>query len=203
MAFTYFFRDMDTLRAIERHVIPQLKGRRYINVWDAGCAMGPEPYSLAIIFRENMGPFLFRNLKIHASDIDGSRRFGDIIAQGMYPYESVKRIPADLLARYFSPVEDRPEHFRIDAELMRAISYQRHDLLSLKPIRSGFGLIVCKNVLLHFSPEQRVHVINMFHLALTPGGFLAFEQTQQLPAKAASLFQPVTAEAQLFQKPAA
>ena len=82
---------MDTLRAVERHAIPQLKGRRYINVWDAGCAMGPEPYSLAIIFRENMGPFLFRNLKIYASDVDGSRRFGDIIAEGTYPCDRAAR----------------------------------------------------------------------------------------------------------------
>ncbi len=200
MAFTYFFRDMDALRAIERHAIPQLKGRRYINVWDAGCAMGPEPYSLAIIFRENMGPFLFRNLKIYASDIDSSRRFGDIIAQGMYPYESVKRIPADLLARYFTPVEDTPKHFRIDPELMRVVCYQRHDLLSLKPIRSGFGLIVCKNVLLHLKPKERIDVLQMFHDALAADGFLAVEQTQKLPREVAALFERVAPDAQLFQK---
>jgi chemotaxis protein methyltransferase CheR len=203
MAFTYFFRDVDTLRAIERHAIPQLKGRRYINVWDAGCAMGPEPYSLAIIFRENVGPFLFRNIKIHASDVDGSDRFGAIIAEGTYPHETVKRIPADLLRKHFSLVPDRPGQFRIDAELMRAVCYQRHDLLSLKPIRSGFGMVVCKNVLLHFKPEQRVDVINMFHSALASGGFLAFEQTQELPARNASLFERVAADAQLFQKPPA
>ncbi len=41
MAFTYFFRDRQTLELIARHILPDLKRRRYINIWDAGCAMGP------------------------------------------------------------------------------------------------------------------------------------------------------------------
>jgi len=59
MAFTFFFRDLPTLNGIRNHVIPKLKDNQYINVWDAGCAMGPEPYSLAIIFRENLS-FYYR-----------------------------------------------------------------------------------------------------------------------------------------------
>ena len=54
MAFTYFFRDVQTLELVRDHVLPFLKTRRYINIWDAGCAMGPEPYTLAIILRESM-----------------------------------------------------------------------------------------------------------------------------------------------------
>ncbi|MBW2018210.1 MAG: chemotaxis protein CheR, partial [Deltaproteobacteria bacterium] len=61
MAFTYFFRDLQTLECIRDYVLPFLRSRRYIRIWDAGCAMGPEPYSLAIIFRENMGA-TFRNV---------------------------------------------------------------------------------------------------------------------------------------------
>ena len=40
MAFTYFFRDQQTLDLIAQHVIPELKRHMYINIWDAGCAMG-------------------------------------------------------------------------------------------------------------------------------------------------------------------
>jgi chemotaxis protein methyltransferase CheR len=48
-------RDLSALHAIRDHVIPKPQKNRHINVWDAGCAMGPEPYSLAIIFKENFG----------------------------------------------------------------------------------------------------------------------------------------------------
>lgn len=59
MAFTYFFRDMHTLNLIEQHVLPTLKTRRYLDIWDAGCAHGPEPYTLARLLHENMGSFCF------------------------------------------------------------------------------------------------------------------------------------------------
>ena len=97
MAFTFFFRDKQTLDLIVEHVLPDLKRHMYINIWDAGCAMGPEPYSLAIMLRENMGPFLFRNVHIYATDIDDSDEFGQIMARGIYPEERVKRIPPHLL----------------------------------------------------------------------------------------------------------
>ena len=53
MAFTFFFRDMQILDLAVKHVVPYAMGRSRIKVWDAGCAMGPEPYSLAIVLAEN------------------------------------------------------------------------------------------------------------------------------------------------------
>jgi chemotaxis protein methyltransferase CheR len=199
MAFTYFFRDMQTLDMIRDHVVPALRTRRYIHVWDAGCAMGPEPYSIAIIFRENMGDMIFRNVQIHATDIDESNLFGKIIEDGMYPREQVERIPNDIFSRYFAPAET-PDHFRIAEEIRRCVSFQRHNLLTLDPVRNGFGLIVCKNVLLHFKEEERIAVIRMFHDTLAEGGFFVTEQTQKMPAELDSIFEPAVSNVQLFRK---
>ena len=199
MAFTYFFRDMHTLGMIRDQALPALRTRRYIHIWDAGSAMGPEPYSLAIVLRENMGQMIFRNLKIHATDIDESNLFGDIIMEGTYPEIQVKRIPADILAKYFEP-NGNPGHFRIIEEIRRCVSYQKHDLLSLKPIRKDLALIMCKNVLLHFKETERIKVIKMFYDALVDDGFFVTEQTQKMPRQVAGLFEPVVLNAQLYRK---
>ena len=198
MAFTFFFRDTQTLEMIAQYALPTLKQNRYIRVWDAGCAMGPEPYSLAIIFRENMGHFLFRNVQIHATDIDESN-FEAIITRGVYSEQELGRIPRDIFARYFTP-DGAPGYFQIAEELRQAVRFRRHDLLSLQPTREDFGLIVCKNVLLHFTAEQRVQVIKMFHRALSDGGYLVMEQTQKLPSEVSPHFRQVTEAAQLYQK---
>ncbi len=198
MAFTFFFRDNQTLDLVAQHALPELKRRNYINVWDAGCANGPEPYSLAIIFRENMGHFLFRNVRIYATDVDEGN-FGPIIERGAYRETDLKRLPPDILAKYF--VSDaEPGYLRVSDEIRQAVRFERHDLLSLKPIREGFGLVVCKNVLLHFSPDARAQVVKMFHQALADGGYFVTEQTQKLPAGTEPLFRQVTAAAQLFVK---
>jgi chemotaxis protein methyltransferase CheR len=200
MAFTFFFRDLPTLHAIRDYVIPELKNNKYINVWDAGCAMGPEPYSLAIIFKENIGHYQFKRLKIYATDLDEeSHDFGKIIAKGIYSEETVKRIPKDIFKKYFSS-NNKPLYFKISDEIMQCVSFQKHDLRSLTPIRENCGLIVCKNVLLHFPEDERINVIKMFYKALSPGGFLATEQTQKMPRQTAHLFKHIKQNIQLFQK---
>lgn len=199
MAFTYFFRDYQTLDMIVKNVIPSTIGKKKIRVWDAGCAMGPEPYSIAIMFCENMGKFAFKNLRIDATDIDGSNLFGQIISDGVYPDEQVKRIPKDIFSKYFQP-NGKEGSFVIDYQIRNCIAYTRHDLLSLQPIGNDFSLVVCKNVLLHFTQQQRIDVMKMYHSVLVEGGFLAMEQTQKLPEELNPFFRQVKQNTQLFQK---
>ena len=199
MAFTFFFRDMTILDLIATRVIPDLAGFSKIRIWDGGCAMGPEPYSLAIVIAESMGHFAFRNVRIDATDIDEQDTFGKIIEEGVYPAEQVKRIPPEIFSKYFVPA-GLEGHHRIVDTIRQSVHFQRHDLCSLKPIGAGYHLILCKNVLLHFLPHERTQVIRMFHSVLAPGGFFGTEQTQKLPEELAHLFSQVSPEAQLFKK---
>ena len=199
MAFTFFFRDLSTLNLIADHAIPEFRTKRYINIWDAGCANGPEPYTLAIILHENMGRFIFRNVKIHATDIDESDQFGEQIRSGIYQEEHIKRIPDEIRQKYFSQVEGS-DNFIIHEDIRKCVEFRKHNLLSLKPIREGLNLIVCKNVLLHFKEEERVEVMKMFHKALGDGGFLVNEQTQKMPREVQHLFEPVVANARHYRK---
>lgn len=199
MAFTYFLRDLHTLEHLARHVIPYTAGRSHVRIWDAGCAMGQEAYSLAMVFAENMGYFAFKNLRIHATDLDNCDLFREIVVSGIYQEDSLKRMPGELFDKYFHSTE-QPGYFQISENLRSRIIYQKHDLLSLTPVGKDFSLVLCKNVLLHFRPAERIQVIRMFHRSLAPGGFFATEQTQKLPAEVAPLFEQVTPDAQVFKK---
>jgi len=199
MAFTYFFRDMHTLKLIIKHVLPSFAGYSKIRAWDAGCAMGPEPYSLAILLAENMGHFAFRNLRIDATDLDGSNLFGKIIAEGVYPESNLRRIPRPLFEKYFQP-DEKTGHFRLVDAIRTKVFFQKHDLLSFRPAGNHYNLVLCKNVLLHLHPAERVEVVKMFHAAMAPGGYFATEQTQKLPPETAHMFEQVTADGQLFRK---
>ena len=209
MAFTYFFRDRHTLDLIAEHVIPVLKRHTYINIWDAGCASGPEPYSLAMLLRENMGPFMFRNVRIYATDLEA--QFGEIIHQGIYPESRVKRIPPAYLETYFTPLSTlddsngangSEQNYQISREMRNAIRFRHHDLLTDGPPRTGFGLILCKNVLLHLPPARRIDVLETFYAALSDDGYLVTEQTQKLPSEVRPLFNRVTSSGQVFRKSA-
>ncbi len=199
MAFTFFFRDNTVLELIGTHVVPSLAGYSKIRIWDAGCAMGPEPYSLAITMAEKMGHFAFRNVYIDATDIDEQGDFGQIIGKGVYPKDQLERIPSETFAKYFVPAEE-PGHLKVVDAVRQSIHFRKHDLLSLNPFADGFLLVMCKNVLLHFSPENRAKVIRMFHSSLAPGGYFATERTQEMPPEVSHLFTQVSSEGQLYRK---
>jgi chemotaxis protein methyltransferase CheR len=161
--------------------------------------MGPEPYSLAIMLRENMGHMSFRNVSIHASDIDDSNQFEGIISRGEYHQEQLRSVPEPIMRRYFDET-DAPGWFRVCPEVRKSVTFYRHDLLSLQPIRNNFSLILCKNVLLHFKEHERVAVMEMFYSSLEDEGYFVTEQTQKLPSQLSHLFFPLFSNAQLFQK---
>jgi chemotaxis protein methyltransferase CheR len=198
VAFTFFFRDQHVLDLIVEHVVPSLSGRNRPRIWDAGCAMGQEPYSLAIMMAERMNGFGFNNLRFEVSDLDDCDTFGAIVREAVYPWEELERVPRPLFDKYFEPAG--PKRHRIVDRVRSRVAFQKHDLLSLRPIGEGYSLVLCKNVLLHLQPEQRVQVIRMFHAALAPGGFFATEQTQKMPAELDGLFERVVSDGQLFRK---
>jgi chemotaxis protein methyltransferase CheR len=199
LAFTFFFRDQQVLDRVVEHLVPSLAGRSRPRIWDAGVAMGQEPYTLAIMFAERMGHFAFHNLRIEATDVESTGQFARIIEAGLYPQEELTRLPEGILEKYFEP-NGKPGHFRVVEKIRQRVTFHRHDLLSFREVGHGFSLVLCKNVLLHFQAPERIEVIRMFHRALEPGGFFATEQTQEMPAEIAPLFERVVPDGQLFRK---
>ena len=202
MAYTSFFRDTDALKAIGDIVIPAVSHSRAIRVWDAGCASGEEPFTLAIVFASKLRPFPFRNLDILATDYEESNyaQFGDRIRAAEYSRQDIFWVPAEHREQYFEPTGN-PEVFRLTADIREKVRYLQHDLLTLVAPEKEMSLIVCKNVLMHFSPEDQVKVLDMFHAALLPGGYLAVDGNQGMPSEFSTRFVQVERGTPLYQKP--
>lgn len=200
MAFTYFFRDRQPLERAIDHLLPSILSSSHVQIWSAGSAMGPEPYTIAILLRERLGHHQFRNIKILATDIDISDNFGKTIAAGRYNTSDLQRLPPHMYERYFTPDPDAPEFSIISSELRSSVEFHRHDLLTYNPISTGIKLIVCKNVLLHFTDEERIRVLQMFYHALSDDGILLHEHTQKMPPELDTMFEQLFTDAQIFRK---
>ncbi|MCX6154290.1 MAG: chemotaxis protein CheR [Candidatus Kapabacteria bacterium] len=200
MAFTFFFRDVHTLQHAVNFLLPDIQGLRQIRIWDAGCAMGQEPYTFAILLAEKMGFFAYKNVMIDATDIDESDTFGKIITNGKYPEGDLSRIPIEYFQKYFHKAEDEDGIMEIDSQIKNRVVFKKHDLLELQPFRDDYNLIICKNVLLHFQPEDRIKVINMYHSVLAKGGLFVTEQTQPMPDENKHQFEKIVSDANLYRK---
>lgn len=199
VAFSFFFRDQQVLEQVVKQILPILAGRAHPTVWDAGAAMGQEPYTLAIIFAERMGRFAFNNLRIDATDVESTGQFAKIIEAGLYSSDELSRLPEGILEKYFEPDAD-PEYFRVIPSIRQRVVFQRHDLLTFQEIGHGYSLVLCKNVLLHFQQQERVEALRMFYRALAPGGLFATEHTQEMPPELASQFERLIPDVQLYRK---
>ena len=207
MGATYFFRDTQTLKVIPCILIPQIlededcKNKRSINIWSAGCANGSEPYTLAIILKELLDEEIFSRIQIYATDIDPNNKFENIIKKGSYPEDALQKIPEKMFANNFIKDTNIQGNYLISERLREHVKYIRHNLLSLKPIiERPFDVILCKNVLLHFTEKQSTDIINMFYYSLSDSGFFITEQTQKLPVSSCEKFEQSIGNARIYKK---
>jgi chemotaxis protein methyltransferase CheR len=73
---TSFFRDTHPFDSLRTNVIPDLiernKGLRTLRIWSAGCATGQEPYSIAMMLREDFPALLDLERQILATDVSAT-----------------------------------------------------------------------------------------------------------------------------------
>jgi chemotaxis protein methyltransferase CheR len=201
MAYTSFFRDPDALDAIVHIALPALSRRQEIKVWDAGCATGEEPYTLAILFASKMRSLAFRNLDILATDHEESSfpQFEEHIRRGEYSRKDIFWVPQAFRDLHFMPTED-PEKFCLTREIKEKVRFIKHDLLTYAAPEGGKSLVVCKNVIMHFKIEEQIKVLEMFHASLEADGYLAMDGYQQLPEELSDRFLRVESKLPLYKK---
>jgi chemotaxis protein methyltransferase CheR len=183
---TSFFRDPMVFKAI-RTVLNTLIAKKAANyerlrIWSAACSTGQEIYSLAIMLEE-MGaktPFTY---EILATDI--SERVLKRAAEGRYSQLEVQRgLAATQLVKYFKPetptTANDPANWSINSELKRNISFQKLNLLDPWPGHKTYDIILCRNVLIYQTIENKKKVVAKITDVLEPGGYLILGGAESL-----------------------
>ncbi|MDO7903784.1 CheR family methyltransferase [Pseudomonas sp. K1(2024)] len=197
---TNFFRDREAFEALERHVLPELvsdgesgEGPADIRVWSAGCSTGEEAYSLAMLVSEQLAlEKREAKVQVFATDLDG--RAITQARSGNYSEAIVTDVPPGRLRQFFSK-ED--QHYRVRKEVREQVLFARHNLLSDPPF-SQIDLVVCRNLLIYLDREVQRDILQMFHFALRPGGYL-FLGSSESADLAGELFAPVDKRNRIFR----
>lgn len=197
---TNFFRDREAFEALERHVLPQLtcerdpaEGADEIRVWSAGCSTGEEAYSLAMLVCEQL-TLEQRTSKVQVFATDLDERAIAIARSGSYSEAIVTDVPPSRLRQFFVK-ED--QHYRVRKEVREKVLFARHNLLSDPPF-SQIDLIVCRNLLIYLDREVQRDILQMFHFALRPGGYLFLGSSESADV-VNELFTPVDKRNRIFR----
>ena len=99
------------------------RGLKRIRVWCAAAATGEEPWTLAMYLKQVFNESGF-DIAVLATDI--STRALATARQGIYPRESVARLPEELRRRWFTTEEDG---MAINADLRPLVTFNRLNLV--------------------------------------------------------------------------
>jgi two-component system CheB/CheR fusion protein len=196
ISVTQFFRDGDAYSALERSVVPHLFEKKtsteQIRVWVAGCATGEEAYSIAMLLVEAAAKSADPpGIQVFATDLDG-----DAIAEGregFYTAADVADVSSERLRRFFSR---EPAGYRVKRELRELVLFAPHNVLKDPPF-SHLDLVCCRNVLIYLNRPAQERLIQTFHFALRPGGYL-FLGTSESPDGTGELFAVVDKSAHIY-----
>ena len=177
---TYFWREIDQLRAIATHIIPDLVARAGgapIRIWSAPCASGEEPLTIAMLL-EDEGWFDRASIQIEASDASPAA-----IAKaraGVYGPRAFRNLPPALRERYFVPSGGTT--WTVSPDLQRRVRYDVVNLVDEPAVKchAGAPVIVCRNVFIYFSDKSIQRTVGVFGQTMPEPGYLCLGASESL-----------------------
>ena len=177
---TYFWREIDQVRALTCHVLPELARsavRRPIRIWSAPCATGEEPLTIAMALEE-AGWFGRMPIEIHASD--GSSAAIDKARAGRYRERSFRALPGHLREKYF--VERDGASSPVASLTNRIKSWSVVNLMDSSAVlpHASSPVIFCRNAFIYFSRSSVKQVVTVLEESMPTPGFLFVGASESL-----------------------
>jgi chemotaxis protein methyltransferase CheR len=170
---TYFFRDHKPFEFFEKKILPdmilKIPDRSTVRIWCAACSSGQEPYSLAMILRENQNLLEERKVQILATDI--SNKIISKASEGVFNQFEVQRgLPVTYLVKYFDKLDEN--HWKIKDEISSSVDFKLLNLIADYDVINECDLIFCRNVLIYFDDETKKMILGKISRKLKKDGYL-------------------------------
>ncbi len=169
---TSFFRDIHPFEALKKAIIPEILARKsatkQLNIWCAAASSGQEPYTVAMLLRENFPELRSWKITFIATDLSSA-----ILAKarsGRYTQLEVNRgLPAPLLVKYFT--KDGTE-WQIKDEIRNMVEFRELNLIEKWPAMPVFDIVMIRNVLIYFDVATKKNILRNVRQVMSPQGYL-------------------------------
>jgi chemotaxis protein methyltransferase CheR len=175
---TYFWREIDQIKAIVCHVVPELvRHGQPLHIWSAPCASGEEPLTIAMALEE-AGWFDRARIEIHASD--GSQAAIARAAEGRYRARAFRALPPALREKYFEAAGDR--WAPTPSLASRISSWSVVNLMAQDEVAPYLQcpVVFCRNAFIYFSPPAVRTVVAHFADRMPSPGYLCVGASESL-----------------------
>ena len=180
---TLFFRDTNPFELLRYKIIPEVIDSRAsgplnkpIRIWSAACSTGQEVFSVAIVLKELLGPKNDYDIKLLGTDLSDAA-----VKQASYgaynKFEIERGLPKNQLQRYFVSAGGT---WKIKDEIRSMATFRKFNLMHPFTGIGKFDIILCRNVAIYFTLEDRKKLFAKIADALEPNGFLIIGSTESL-----------------------
>ena len=171
---SFFFRDMRPFESFRETVLPRIvesrraSGRNVVRIWSAACSSGQEPYTLAMILKEEEAKYKGVRFEIIATDL--STEIVDKAREGIYTQFEVQRgLPIQLLLKYFKQNGDR---WQIDRSIRDMVAIKQYNLMNDFTVLGLFDIVYCRNVLIYFDQPTKTDILGRVSKLMPDDGIL-------------------------------
>lgn len=179
---TRFFREKPHFEFLDKTLTKWFsQGQKQLRIWSAASSTGEEPYSVAMTVHEvqrRMG--MQCDFRMLATDI--STRVLEYAQAGRYDASKIESVPAELLKRYFKPVQQAGNTcHEVNTSLREQIMFRRLNLNQPPfPMNGPLDIVFCCNVMIYFDGDTKRHLLNDVRRLLKPDGYLIVSHTENL-----------------------
>jgi len=197
---TEMFRNPSFFKAFREKVIPILREYQEIRIWHAGCATGEEVYSMAILLQEEG---LIDKAAIYATDMN--EQVLEKAKKGAFPIHKMQAYTKNYMLA--GGTHAFSEYYKTDYQyayfhptLLKNIIFAQHNLVTDQSFNE-FHVVLCRNVLIYFSPKLQSQVHHLFYESLSDKGFLCLGDKETLRfEEVISKYREIVGNERIYQK---
>jgi chemotaxis protein methyltransferase CheR len=169
---TLFFRDVKPFEQFRRAVLPglikQRRDSKTIRIWCAASSSGQEPYSLAMVLREEQA--MLHGWKVQILGTDLNTELVSRARAGLYSQFEVQRgLPIQMLVKYFTQIEDK---WQIAQAIRDLVEFREFNLLHDPRVLGQFDVVFCRNVLIYFDQASKTQILDRLAHLMPADGIL-------------------------------
>ena len=166
------WRNPEQWELLRTKILPGFAERGRLRAWSAGSSYGAEAYTLAATCAEVLPR---ARVEIVGTDID--RRMVERARAGVFSSDDARDAPAAQRTRWFT---ERDGRLHADPKLRALCRFETGDLLTMRPARQVYDLVLCRNTVIYFTPEVKDALHARIAGALVPGGYFMVGSTERI-----------------------
>lgn len=178
---TSWFRESPHFDRVKAHLstVPGASTRVF-RLWCAACSTGEEVLSFALLLETLRRQKVIGDYQVIGSDIDPVSV--STASAMVYSLEHRSRIPSEYQSLLVIGRGKGEGLFTVDPEIRRRVGYFEHNLVEVPALKEKQDIIVCRNVLIYFSPDDVKKVFSHLVSSSAPRGLIVLGHSESIDA---------------------